>query len=137
MNVLQLLADAEIAARHDPTWIYSTLAQTAGALVGLLGAVLVSRVVSHMASLQPDVFDIRGRIHNALGRISGVRTTIIGRVNESSFGPEGMTWYKHLAAVHSSLPEGEVNEKELTELVTRLNECVTAFPEASANQALR
>jgi hypothetical protein len=51
MNTFVVLADANIAARHDPTWMYSTLAQTAGALVGLLGAVLISRVISHMSAL--------------------------------------------------------------------------------------
>jgi hypothetical protein len=31
MHTFLILPDAEIAARHDPTWLYSTMAQTAGA----------------------------------------------------------------------------------------------------------
>lgn len=138
MNALVVLADASIAARHDPTWIYSTLAQTAGALVGLLGAVLISRVISHMSALQPQIAAIRQRIHYVLETAQGHRSTIMPRLHESSFGPDGMAWYALLAERHQNLEQmltGEVKRDRLPDYVRLLRDCVNAFP-ASANPSL-
>ena len=139
MNTFVILADANIAARHDATWMYSTLAQTAGALVGLLGAILISRVISHMSALQPHIADIRQRIHHVLEMAQGNRSTIVGRLDESSFGLEGMAWYALLAERYQQLQQqlaGEVNRDGFLEYVAPLRECVDAFP-ASANENLR
>ena len=138
MNALLVLADANIAARHDPTWMYSTLAQTAGALVGLLGAVLISRVISHMAALQPHIADIRQRIHRVLEMAACNRSTIVPRLNESSFGPEGMAWYALIDERHQKLQQllvGGVRRERLSCYVKLLRECVSAYP-ASANASL-
>ena len=138
MNTFVVLADANIAARHDPTWIYSTLAQTAGALVGLLGAVLISRVISQMSELQPKITVIQQQIHNVLVAAQGNRSTIMPRLRESSFGPDGMAWYALLAERHQTLEQmlrGEVNRDRLSDYITLLSECVKTFP-ASANPSL-
>src|SRR5437879_997876 len=39
-------------AINDPAWFYSSLAQTAAAIVGLIGAVLGSRIIDHIALLR-------------------------------------------------------------------------------------
>jgi hypothetical protein len=61
------------AAQGDVTWFYSTLAQTAGALVGLLGAVLVSKIIDHNNVLRQSNEDVRRKINN-------LRLNIRGRV---------------------------------------------------------
>lgn len=33
---------------NDPAWFYSSLAQTTAAIVGLIGAVLGSRIIEHI-----------------------------------------------------------------------------------------
>ena len=131
MNTFLVLADANIAAKHDPTWMYSTLAQTAGALVGLLGAVLISRVISHREGLQPLAADIRQRIHSVLTMAQGNHSTIVGRLNELSFGPDGMAWYAQIAERYQRLQQqlaGEVNRDRLPEYVALLRECVDTYP---------
>jgi len=129
MNASLLLADATVAARHDPTWIYSTLAQTAGALVGLLGAVLVSRVVTLMASLKPDIDDIEVRIHNTIIQLRGTAAGVLPRKTDAAFGPEGMAWYGQLAPIYQKLPPtGEVTEKELEEFAEALRASIKAYP---------
>jgi hypothetical protein len=57
------------AAQGDVTWFYSTLAQTAGALVGLLGAVLVSKIIDHNGVLRQYNDDVRRKINKLLGHI--------------------------------------------------------------------
>lgn len=138
MDTFAILADASIAARHDPTWIYSTLAQTAGALVGVLGAVLIGRVISHMNELQPRIAGIRQSINSVLAMAQENLSTVMGRLNVSSFGTDGMAWYALLAErfqrFHQQLA-GEVNRDRLPEYIAPLRECVDKFP-ASANPSL-
>src|SRR5689334_12849305 len=86
MNTFFVFADADIAARHDPTWLYSTLAQTAGALVGLLGAVLISRVISHIAALETPIAQVRQRAIEVLNQVAENAQTAGGRQNVESFG---------------------------------------------------
>jgi hypothetical protein len=42
----------------DPAWFYSSLAQTSAAIVGLIGGLLVSRLIDHGASLRAQRRDI-------------------------------------------------------------------------------
>jgi hypothetical protein len=119
--------------------MYSTLAQTAGALVGLLGAVLISRVLSHMSGLYPQIHDIRQKIHNLLLFVYSDRVTIKGRVNDLRFGPEGVEWIAMVDKCYERFEQelvGEVNRNRVSEHVALLTECSDKFPK-SANDTLR
>ena len=138
MGTFSILADATVSARNDPTWIYSTIAQTAGAIVGLLGAILISRVISQMTLAQPIAADLRVRIDRILVLLSGVNSTIAGRQNETSFDVVGMAWYAKIADCHQQVLKafvGEVRRGRLHEHTQLLRECVTSFP-STANKSL-
>ena len=40
---------------NDPSWLYSSIAQAAAAIVGLVGALLGSRLIEHMKMKQAEL----------------------------------------------------------------------------------
>jgi len=47
----------------DPAWYYSTLAQTSAAIVGLIGAILINRVMDHIVQMRNEDKDLIQVIH--------------------------------------------------------------------------
>jgi hypothetical protein len=72
------------------TYFYSTLAQTAGAIVGLIGAFLVSRIVPHIEKLNEGKQGIWETIHRALDANNVFRKSIEESVNLSKTNRESL-----------------------------------------------
>jgi hypothetical protein len=131
MNSLTLFADQTIGAQNDPTWFYSTLAQTAAALVGLLAAVLISRIVAQMAAMQQDAEYIRRRIHNALCNFEAGRKSATSlSVGCGEAGDEMVAFFDELLGACEE-PTGDVDVGDVRARAKRLRECLKFVPEDS------
>jgi len=52
------------SATNDAAWFYSTIAQSTGALVGVLGALLGGRIVSHLVAMSGRRHEVRSNLRN-------------------------------------------------------------------------
>jgi hypothetical protein len=66
----------------DPNWFYSSLAQSAASIVGLLGAILVTRLQAQLS----DVKQTRRRLHRAVANYRELCTRTLQELNVISAG---------------------------------------------------
>ncbi|MDR7419326.1 MAG: hypothetical protein QN178_10505, partial [Armatimonadota bacterium] len=74
----------------DPAWFYSSLAQVSAAIVGLIGAVLGTRLVSHIPDMRAALVSIHSRMSNVLDMLAARSTSYprdFARVIDEAFLP--------------------------------------------------